>query len=390
MAEFCMPSLGADMEAGTLVEWKVATGDRVSRGDIIAVVETDKSAVEIESFETGAIGELRVQPGEKVTVGTVLATIDSADVGEAQPPPVAVDAPVAADAPVAVDAPVVVDAPVAKTSRSSAGRPRVRISPAARKLARELGVATAGIAGTGLRGAVSMDDIRRAAEVGAQTAHRDRRRAISAAMTRANRDIPQYYLSTVIDVSSTLAWLEAHNANESPEDRILLGALLIKAVALAVRKVPELNGHNVDGVFRPSERINVGMAVSLRGGDVIAPAISDADQCSLRELMRRLRDMVARARSGRVRGSELTDATITITSLGDGGCDEVLGIINPPQVAMVGFGTTAQRPWVVEGVIVPRQVVTATLSADHRVSDGLRGARFLSKLAEKLQEPEEL
>lgn len=381
MADFRMPSLGADMEDLSLVEWKVAPGDAVRRGDVIAVVETDKSAVEIEVFDSGVVGEILVQAGSSVPAGTILATIETGESSSpsASPP---VEAPAAGESPAPVEAPPApVPGPVPK---------RVRMSPAARKLARELGIAEEGLQGSGPRGAVTREDILAAAEAGKQGPQAGMRKAISAAMSRANREIPHYYLSSTIDLSPSTEWLKAHNADRPPEDRLLIGALLIKAVAMAVRKVPELNGHYIDGAFRSSERVHVGMAVALRQGGVIAPAIFDADQCTLEELMRRLKDMVSRAREGRIRGSELTDASITITSLGDRGCDEVFGIINPPQVAMIGFGGIRQGPWVLDGAVVPRDLVTASLSADHRVSDGHRGARFQATLAKRLQEPEKL
>jgi pyruvate dehydrogenase E2 component (dihydrolipoamide acetyltransferase) len=382
MSDFRMPSLGADTEDLTLVEWKVASGDSVRRGDVIAVVETDKSAVEIEVFDSGVVGEILVQAGSSVPAGTVLATIKN---GESVTPPdsAPVEVPARGESPAPAEAAAAAPVP---------GRvpKRTRMSPAARKLARELGIAEEGLQGSGPRGAVTRQDIMAAAEASKQKPQAGMRKAIAAAMSRANREIPHYYLSSTIDLGPSTEWLKAHNSDRPPADRLLIGALLIKAVALAVRKVPELNGHYIDGSFRRSEHVHVGMAVALRQGGVIAPAIFDADQCSLEELMRRLKDMVSRAREGRIRGSELTDATITITSLGDRGSDEVFGIINPPQVAMIGFGGIRQGPWVLDGAVVPRDLITASLSADHRVSDGHRGARFQATLAKRLQEPEKL
>jgi len=166
--------------------------------------------------------------------------------------------------------------------------------------------------------------------------------------------------------------------------------LLIKATALALREVPELNGFWRNNRAEPSRAIHVGIAISLRGGGLVAPAIHDADQCDLDELMRRLQDLTKRARAGSLRSSEMTDPTITVTSLGERGVDSVFGIIYPPQLALVGFGKPVERPWVVDGRVVAQPVVSATLSGDHRATDGHRGALLLDAIDRLLQEPEKL
>jgi pyruvate dehydrogenase E2 component (dihydrolipoamide acetyltransferase) len=171
---------------------------------------------------------------------------------------------------------------------------------------------------------------------------------------------------------------------------MLYGALLLKAVARALREHADFNGFWLDGDFRPSASVHVGMATSLRGGGLIAPAIHAVEQKSLEEVMRALTDVVARARAGRLRRDELTDPTITLTNLGDNGVTAVHGIIYAPQVALVGCGKVSERPWVVAGQIVPMAAVTLTLAADHRVSDGHAGARFLADIAARLQHPESL
>jgi pyruvate dehydrogenase E2 component (dihydrolipoamide acetyltransferase) len=154
--------------------------------------------------------------------------------------------------------------------------------------------------------------------------------------------------------------------------------------------VPEVNGFWIDGAFQPSEAVHVGVAISLRQGGLIAPAIHDVQAKSLAELMRDLRDLVARARGGRLRSSEVSDPTITVTNLGDQGVQTAFGIIHPPQVALVGFGKISERPWAVEGMLGVRPVLTATLAADHRASDGHRGGLFLAAIDRLLQEPEKL
>jgi pyruvate dehydrogenase E2 component (dihydrolipoamide acetyltransferase) len=169
-----------------------------------------------------------------------------------------------------------------------------------------------------------------------------------------------------------------------------MGALFVRATALAARAVPEMNGHVTDGAFRPAEAVHAGVVVALRGGGLIAPAIHDADRRDLDATMAAMRDLVARARTGRLRNSEMTEGTITVSSLGESGADALAGVIYPPQVALAGFGAPVRRPWVTGEEIRPREVVTVTLSADHRASDGRRGARFLAEIARRLQSPEEL
>ena len=216
------------------------------------------------------------------------------------------------------------------------------------------------------------------------------RAAIARAMTRSKREIPHYYLQTTIDFQKSRLWLTEANREREVLRRLLPSVLLLKATALALAKVPELNGHWIDGAFRPSEARHLGVAISLRGGGLLAPAIRDVDGKSLDTLMEALRDLVERTRGGRLRSSEISDATLTVTSLGDAGAETVYGVIYPPQVALVGFGRIAERPWAENGMIGVRTVVTASLAGDHRVSDGIRGAKFLAELSRLLACPEEL
>jgi pyruvate dehydrogenase E2 component (dihydrolipoamide acetyltransferase) len=216
------------------------------------------------------------------------------------------------------------------------------------------------------------------------------RRAIAAAMSKSKREIPHYYLATDIDMTRTLAWLADQNAKRTVAQRLLPAVPLMKAVALTLRDVPGLNGVWTDGEFKASPAVHLGMAISMRGGGLIAPAIHEADTKSIDALMSALRDLIERVRGGRLRSSELTDATATLTNLGDMGVERVYGIIYPPQVALIGCGRISLRPSVSDGTIAPRQIVTATLAADHRASDGHVGAQFLSALDGLLQDPERL
>lgn len=389
-----MPSLGSDMEAGTLVEWLVKPGDTVARGDIVAVVETQKGAIEIETFQAGVVDRLVVEPGTEVPVGTVIAHIR----GEAEAAAPAPETPTPASEPVAPKA-AKPRKPAEPTAPAAASR--ARVSPAARQRARDLGVDLETLTGTGADGAVTLVDVERAgaaapAPVPAPAAKPTgdaaaaMRRAIAAAMARSKREIPHYYLATTIDLTRALDWLEAENRRRPVAERLLYGALLIKAAALALKEVPELNGFWRDDAFVPGTGIHVGAAIALRRGGLVAPAIRYTDTRELGDVMAAFRDLVQRARAGRLRASELSDPTVTVTSLGENGVETVFPVIYPPQVAIVGFGSVVERPWSIDGAIGSRRVISASLAADHRASDGHRGALYLRALDRLLQTPETL
>ena len=420
MAEFRMPSLGADMEAGTVIQWLIKPGDAVKRGDIIAVVDTEKADIEVEVFEAGVIESIMVPEGRKVPVGEVLALIQSAGapVARAQPqvsapPKVAPPAPV--PPPPAVQR---VEIPPKKPPLPVAHRPRV--SPLAMRVALDLGVNLSTVKGTGPDGAITKADVERVARAaatppaapppaplaaaaeapkparaarsaaGLEERQAAMRKVIAAAMARSKREVPHYYLGTHIDMRRAMAWLQAENLKRPVTERLLYSVLLLKAVAMAVHQFPEMNGFWTDGAFKPSIAVHVGVAISLRGGGLIAPALHDVDKKSLTEIMANLRDLVNRVRAGVLRSSEIADATITVTSLGEQGVETVYGVIYAPQVALVGFGNLAERPWAADGMVGARPVIAATLSADHRASDGHRGGRFLATLDRLLREPEKL
>jgi pyruvate dehydrogenase E2 component (dihydrolipoamide acetyltransferase) len=518
MADYRLPSLGADMDEAVLVEWKVEPGSKVRKGQVVALIETSKSVMDIEFFEDAVIGEILVPVGETVAVGTPIATYEPAGNGragtaptptattDAGPPelePVAAQAaapeasehealpavsagrrrvhpparrlaaqlgveidevagtgpagmvlrsdvraaagraPVA-EAPVELEAPGVEPveqagpparvepaapaasaAPTAAATPAASAAPRepfvgaLRASPRARRLAEEHGIDLASLNGTGPDGAISGEDVERImaarqserevpsapapaipappppAQAGADP---DRaaarrlamRRAIADLMARSKREIPHYYLETQIDMTRCLDWLEAQNAARPMAKRLLPAVLLIKAVARAAVEVPEMNGFWVDDRFSPSDTVHAGIAISLREGGLVAPAIHDAQRKDLDELMAALRDLVTRTRAGVLHRAEMTDPTITITNLGDQGVEVVHGVIYPPQVALVGFGRVTERPWASGGMVGARRALTATLAADHRATDGHRGGIFLAAIDRWLQEPEKL
>ena len=461
-----MPALGADMDEGTVLEWLVKPGDEVHRGDVIAVIDTAKAAIDAESFCAGTVEQLVIGVGQTVPVGTVLATIAEPTVPTAaRRPPTTPARPAAPQRP-----PRRAAARKREPKRAAAepGRPPPTISPLIRQRAQELGVNLAGLYGSGRGGSVTRADVERAAaqrrqavpkppspvgpripatprarrvaaELGVDLAQvtgtgpggsvreadvcrataatqaappreagqrppaaaepatrsaaertRSMRQAIARLMARSKREIPHYYVSTTVDMTSSLNWLRERNRELEVSERLVPAALLLKAAALAARQVPGVNGYWADDRYSPADAVHLGLAISLRGGGLLTPAIHDAADLPLAKLMSRMRDLVIRARAGRLRSSELTDATITVTNLGDHGVESVFGVIYPPQVALVGFGKITERPFAVGGLIGVRPVVVTTLAADHRASDGYTGARCLTAISDLLQRPEEL
>ena len=444
MSDFTMPSLGADMDSGTIVEWLVKPGDHVRRGDLMAVVDTDKAAVEIESFQSGVVGDLLVEAGQRVDVGTSLATlvpVDEARPAAApstpkrpkQPRPKRAAAPEARSALEARVEPAPQETPSAppvpspplrhhaaqlgvdlaavngtgpqgritrEDVESAARKPRV--SPLARRLAAELGVDLATVTGTGASGTVRAEDVRAASGAHARPARpetppetvagpaRSERATIAALMSRSKREIPHYYVATTVDMHAVVTWLRETNRDRPISQRIVPAAALLRAVALSARATPQLNGFWVDDAFVPGEDVHVGVAISVRHGALVAPALRHAADLELPALMLQLRDLVGRARSGRLTRAELTDPTLTVTDLGDQGVEEVTGVITPPQVALVGIGRMVDRPWAVDVLLGVRPLVRLSLSGDHRATDGYTGARFLASIDDLLQHPEAL
>jgi pyruvate dehydrogenase E2 component (dihydrolipoamide acetyltransferase) len=383
MIEFALPSLGSDMDEGKLLQWKIAPGDPVKRGQVVAVVDTSKAAVDVESWQEGTVFELLVQAGETVPVGAPLATLlepgETVQTAHGRMP---VPGAPAAPRPAAAAVPP----PVA----AAAATQRRRVSPAARKRAEELGIDLATVPGSGPDGAVTLQDLPQRKPAPAADRQAEMRHAIGAAMSRSKREIPHYYLTETVPMRAAQDWLVAANAQRGIAARLLMAVLQLKAVALALGKYPDLNGMFVDDAFRPSAAVHAGVAISLRQGGLIAPAIHDVAGKTLDQLMRDLADLVARARAGSLRSSEMSDPTVTVTNLGEQGVESVLGVIYPPQVALVGFGRIAERPWARDGGLFALPAVTASLAADHRVSDGHYGALFLAELHERLQHPDQL
>jgi len=416
-----MPSLGAGMEAGTVVEWHVEPGQKVSRGDVVGVVDTEKGAIEIEIWEDAEVEEIVAPPGTRVPVGEPLLRLKEAgdEAADEEAEEAAEEAREEPDEEPEIPPEEPDEAPPAAEEQPR----RRRVTPVARKMAEELDVDLETLEGSGPGGAITLADVEAAVEerTGKEAPpaeapdaavttedvpeegdpeaddsdtgkdrHAAMRKAIATAMTRSKREIPHYYLAHTCSLEPALRWLRETNEDRSPSRRLLLAALYLKAVARAVEDFPEFNGFWEDDAFHPAKGVHPGMAISLRGGGLVAPAIHDAESRSLEELTEAIRDVVQRSRTGHLRGSEVADPTLTVTSLGDRGVDTVFGVIYPPQVAIVGIGSAVERPWAEGGMVGSRRVVTLTLAADHRASDGHRGALFLNRISHLLQSPGDL
>ena len=422
MGIFKMPSLGADMESGTLMEWKVKAGERIKKGQVIAEVESDKGVIEVEIFEEGLVEKLLVQEGTSCDIGTPIALIrgegESSESLQKALSEITGEATAPAEAPKPEEqtqerdepqtpSPKPVLEPAAKPSQEPAAKPsaehKVRISPAARKRAQQLNVDLEALSAVS-EGKIGVDQVEAAAAAMAKAKKEapkpkrsapkagsdNMRRAIAAAMSRSNAEIPHYYLSTSINMTPALQWLEAENAKRSIKERILPAALVIRAVVKALETVPELNGFWQDGALQTSEAINPGIAIAKREGGLVTPALLGAEKLDLDATMKALHDLITRTRSGKLRSSEITQQTLVITNLGDLGVEEVLGVIYPPQVALIGFGRIADTPWAEGDTLAVRKVMRATLAGDHRATDGRTGALFLNQLNTFLQQPKEL
>ena len=372
MSTFVMPSLGADMESAVLKEWKVKEGDRVAKGDVIAEVETSKGVIEIEVFEEGIVEKLLVEEETECDVGSTLAIIRTeGEVTPAETPAKSLPEPV-----IEVDH---VDPSIDKAPEPYAGE-RIKASPAARRKAKEMGIDLFSLAAAGE--ALHLSQVESSAPT-EKNETSGMRQAIARAMSRSNAEIPHYYLGTSINMTPALHWLEEENKKRSIQERILPAALLIRAVVLSLKSVPELNGFWENDTSHLKAEINPGIAIALRHEGLITPALLNAETMNLDQTMRSLDDLITRTREGKLRNTEITQQTITITNLGDLGVQSVYGVIYPPQVALVGLGR------IIDALCV-RKVMQATLAGDHRATDGRTGAKFLDKLNDLLQHPEEL
>lgn len=360
-----MPSLGADMDEGRLMKWKIKIGDRVLKNQIIASIETTKSVVDIESFREGVVTSLEVNEGDVVQVGKTIAVLE-------------------------VKGDEILDRNVSEMNVLKKENIRFRISPVAKKMAEMNHLDVSLVKGTGVDGEITLKDIEE--KILVQTKKNfsgvNLRQAIAAVMSRSKREIPHYYLKKRMHLDSLMIWLDETNKKLEPSERLLLPALLMYATTAALKKIPEMNGYFKENTFQTFENINLGIAFSVKGGGVIVPAVLDADKMSKEELNRSVQNLALRAKEGKLNNRELNEGTVTITNLGDLGCDEVYGIIFPPQVAIIGIGHIRKEPIVDhQNLVRVGHVMDVTLSADHRVSDGLLGAKFLNEIEKYINNP---
>jgi pyruvate dehydrogenase E2 component (dihydrolipoamide acetyltransferase) len=425
--EVTMPQMGADMVEGTLVRWLKHVGDTVRRGDVIAEIETDKATVELEAFESGTILKLVANEGDIVPVGDVIAILG--DPSEAAPeverkpvPPPAkreIEPGLKATAGTAKAA-----EPAVATAR--AGEPehgRIRISPVARKIAREAGIDIRTLKGSGPDGRILRRDVEAAiaalaarpaapAQAAAPAAARPAtaapaparpapapaaaapeavelgkmRKAIAHRMTLSKQTQPHYYLTLDIDMTDALAFRSQLNAGLPEGQKVTINDLIVKACALALERHPKFNAAYSEEGLRMHERINICIGIALEEG-LIAPAVLDCQAKSLGRIAQETKDLIERARAGKLTAAEYGEGTFTITNLGAYGVETLIGIINPPQAAILGVGSVMPKPVVRDGEIVVRQVMKVALSADHRVTDGVEGARFIKEIQAILEQP---
>ncbi len=377
---FRMPALGADMTEGRVVEWYVASGAHADRGQLVAVIETDKSDIEIEVFDPCVFDEFLVGLGEPVAVGEPIAriTLDEPRAEAPTPAPAAPDPAAPTVAPDRAAAPSVID----ETPE------RRRMTPRARRLARARGLEPSGLPAGGT---VTGDTIMRLAdERGTKRPTSPKapnvRRAVARLMERSWADIPHYHVASTLDLTEANGRLERYNADRAVDDRVVMAAVLYAAVARAAADTPRLNGWWRDGEFEPSDSVDLGVIVSLRTGGIVVPTIRNADRLDAAQMMTNVRELVERSRRGRLRERDLHPASISTTNMGELGADRVFGVIHPPQVALIGLGAPHLGPAVVDGAIAPRLLIEATVAGDHRAHDGLVAARLLRHLSRHLEE----
>ena len=399
-----MPQMGYDMREGTVVRWLKQEGETVGRGEVIAEIETDKATIEMEAFSTGVLGKIMVEEGRAVPVGELIAVIT--EPGEPIPSAeelagMAVPAPTAqATAPAEAPAPEAVPAePPAATAPPS----QIRATPIARRLAREKGIDLAQVTPTGPGGRVTEADVL-AHEVsskavpappravpptilpGGRVELTRMRRAIANVTSQSKREAPHFYVTTEIDMTEAMA--VRRQLNEALQDgtRVSVNDMVVKATARALEKFPNLNASFLGDYLQLNPDLNIGIAIALEQG-LILPAIGSCQNKSLVEIARASSDLVERAQGGTLRAEEYTGGTFSISNLGMFDVDNFVAIIFPPNAAVLAVGTVKEQPVVRGGQVTIAQIMNATVSVDHRVSDGAEGARFLAEVKRNLERP---
>ncbi len=416
-----MPALSPTMEEGALNEWFVKVGDTVSAGDILAEIETDKAAMELETVDDGVVGKLLVAAGtEGIAVNAPIAVLleegeDPSVLDSFEPMTSAspMSVPVEEGSEEIVAMPVAAEAPLANSksaSTQSAGDGRIFSSPLARRMAAQNSLDLAGIEGTGPRGRIVKTDIEAAlksprpaavqiAPPATATAENDTpyveipldgmRKTIARRLTESKQTVPHFYLTIDCEIDELLATRKRLNAKlaDRPDGvKISVNDFIIKASALALIQVPEANSSWTDTAIRQYSRADVSVAVAVEGG-LITPIIRNAETKGLAAISKEMTDLAARARDRKLKPEEYQGGTFSISNLGMFGIREFSAVINPPQGAILAIGAGAQRPVVKDGALSTATVMTCTMSCDHRVVDGATGARFLQAFKTYIDEP---
>jgi pyruvate dehydrogenase E2 component (dihydrolipoamide acetyltransferase) len=376
-SDVIMPALGMAQETGKVVRWLKAEGEMVAKGEPLLEVETDKVTVELESPADGILAGISAAEGADVPVGETIAFVLA--VGETVPEPVAA-------------VPSEVATVVPRPSRSEAdvqapagGRRRSLASPKARRIAAERGVDLAALAGSGPGGAVVAADLDGSAAASNGVTVPAIWRLMAERTTQSWQSVPHFYLRREVDASRLQSWRAAARARPGQE-RASHTDLLVRLVAEALRRHPRVNSSWSDGAVVRSERINVGIAVAVDDG-LVVPVVHDADRLSLADTVARRIELVDAARAGRLRPEDVTGGTFTISNLGMYGVDSFDAIVNAPQAAILAVGRVADRVIPVDGQPAVRPVLQLSVSFDHRVVDGARGAKFVETLASLAEEP---
>lgn len=413
-----MPKLGFDMKEGTLVRWVKKVNDTVNVGDVIAEIETDKATVEVEAYASGILRKWLVNENTIVEVGAPIAIIGTADEpiegGTVPTAPAASSAP-ASPAP-AASAPKAANGHTVSAPVSDEGYPGgIKASPVARRMAEEKGINLAQVSGSGPGGRVVKRDIegfvpgveapaapavvvvptpasaptfgKAPSGVDIEEIPLTRMRKIVGERTQASfQFVPHFFVTSEIDMGPVLALRKQLNAGLADDQKITVNDLVVKAAALALREFPNLNTHFYGDKLVRHKRINIGIAVAVENG-LINVVCKDADRRTLTDMSVKNKEMIAGAREGKVKPDDVEGATFTVSNLGAYDVEHFLAIINPPEAAILAVGSALEVPIVENGEIKIGVRMKATISVDHRVSDGAEGAQYLQRLKELLENP---
>lgn len=399
-----MPSFGSDMDIGKVVEWVVKPGESFAKGQTLALIDTAKGLIDMEAFENGIVESYLIELDQEVPVGTpIFALVEEAICNKAVTPGIA------AEVKIQKKPANKTTATHEKTAIVNLGN--LRVSPAARVYAQKHNIDLGNIQGSGPLQSIVLKDLNKesgqsilssavksVAKSALKPTVKDQKRfdtalmrkAISGIVSQSKKEIPHYYLSLTINIEKLQSWLMIQNEHKDVEERLLIQAPILCAIKNALKKNPLFNGFYLNDEFEARQQINLGIAISLRGGGLVTPAILDTEDLVHGQLMNRLKSISERAKHGGLKQSEVTGATITISNIGDRGVDVIFGVIFPPQVALIGIGKVINQPVCVKNKVVVNPVMTITLAADHRVTDGHDGAKLLNEIDKQLQKPEAL